>query len=146
MWAHVLAQLALCVAASAGCLRHGGKVEAALGRKDPGAVVIDEVAGMALTLALTLLGVVALEGMRASAGAPAALGRVPPASLGPALAMGSFVWFRVMDVIKPPPARGLQRLSGGMGVLVDDLVVAPYAAVATLVSLEFMVRMGPVGA
>mgnify|MGYP003343495322 FL=1 len=49
VWAHVLAQLALCAASSAGCLRHGGKVEAALGRKDPGAVVIDEVAGMALT-------------------------------------------------------------------------------------------------
>jgi phosphatidylglycerophosphatase A len=60
-------------------------------------------------------------------------------------AAASFFWFRVMDVIKPPPARGLQRVPGGAGVLIDDLVVAPYAAIAVVVSLELMVRLQPMG-
>jgi phosphatidylglycerophosphatase A len=140
MWLHVVVQLVLCAMACAGCLHHGGKVEAVVGRKDPGVVVVDEVAGMALTLVLALAGI-------AIVGAPnaGAVTRALPMSLALTAATASFFWFRVMDVIKPPPARGLQRVPGGAGVLIDDLVVAPYAAIAVVVSLELMVRLQPMG-
>jgi hypothetical protein len=35
---------------------------------------------------------------------------------------------------------------GGAGVLIDDVVVAPYAAIAVVVTLELIVRFGPAGA
>jgi len=140
MWLHVVVQLVLCAMASAGCLHHGGKVEAVVGRKDPGVVVVDEVAGMALTLVLALMGIVIVGAPNAGA-----VSRAIPMSLALTTATASFFWFRVMDVIKPPPARGLQRVPGGAGVLIDDLVVAPYAAIAVVVTLELMVRLGPVG-
>ena len=141
VWLHVVVQLLLCAMACAGCLHHGGKVEAVVGRKDPGVVVVDEVAGMALTLVIALVGI-------ATIGAPDAnvWTRAMPISLMLTTAALSFFWFRVMDVIKPPPARGLQRVPGGAGVLIDDLVVAPYAAFAVVVSLDMIVRSGPVGA
>ncbi|NBQ89352.1 MAG: phosphatidylglycerophosphatase A, partial [Betaproteobacteria bacterium] len=130
VWSHVLAQLVFCAMASAGCLHHGGKVEAVVGRKDPGVVVVDEVAGMALTLVLSLVGIVIVGAPNAGA-----VSRALPMSLALITAAASFFWFRVMDVIKPPPARGLQRVPGGAGVLIDDLVVAPYAAIAVVVTL-----------
>jgi phosphatidylglycerophosphatase A len=141
-WLQVVVQLLLGVAACAGCLHHGGKVESIVGRKDPGVVVVDEVAGMAFTLVLSVLGVVMF-------GAPSAdrfgalLVAMPP-SLALMTAAGSFFWFRVMDVIKLPPARRLQSLPGGLGVLIDDVVVAPYAAIALVASLELWVRLQPV--
>lgn len=42
---------------------------------------------------------------------------------------GQFVLFRIMDVIKPPPARQLERLPAGWGVLCDDLMAGLYAAI-----------------
>ena len=38
-----------------------------------------------------------------------------------------FVVARVCDIIKPPPARGLQRLTGGIGIVIDDFFAALYA-------------------
>lgn len=77
--------------------------ERMLGRKDPGAIVVDEVAGM-------ILSVLAL-----------------PLTL-PVLAL-AFVLFRIFDVVKPTPARQAQALPGGLGVMVDDLVAGLYALV-----------------
>lgn len=136
LWLHLIMQAALSVLASVACVRHGAKVEQATGRKDPGVVVIDEVAGMALTLAC----MVAWTAIRHGAAGP-----VMPRDLVLTLAALGFFWFRVMDVIKPPPARRLQRVPGGAGVLVDDLVVAPYAALAAIGSIELWVRLQPVG-
>jgi phosphatidylglycerophosphatase A len=78
------------------------QAERALGGKDPGAIVIDEVAGMALS-------VVAL-----------------PPTLGVLL-----VGF-VFDIVKPYPANALQRLAGGVGVMIDDLVAGLYALLGLL--------------
>lgn len=78
--------------------------ERLLGEKDPGAIVIDEVAGMTLTVLAS-----------------------PPTL--PVLAAG-FVLFRVFDVVKPFPARDAQRLPGGAGVMVDDLIAGLYALAA----------------
>jgi phosphatidylglycerophosphatase A len=77
------------------------EAERSLGGKDPGAIVVDEVAGMALAV-LT----------------------VP---LTPAVLIAGFVLFRVFDIVKPYPANALQRLPGGVGVMIDDLVAGLYA-------------------
>src|SRR5713226_1768535 len=45
------------------------------------------------------------------------------------------VLFRVFDVVKPPPARASQRLSGGVGVMIDDLIAGLYA-LAVLAALR----------
>ncbi len=68
--------------------------------KDPGHVVIDEVAGQLLTLLLT----------------GAAL---PGAIVG-------FLVFRALDIIKPWPANRLEALPGGLGVMADDLMAGVY--------------------
>jgi phosphatidylglycerophosphatase A len=72
-----------------------------LGREDPGQVVIDEVAGQLVTCVLT--GV----------------------SVGGAV-VGFFV-FRAFDIVKPWPARQLESLHGGIGIMADDLMAGLYA-------------------
>jgi phosphatidylglycerophosphatase A len=68
---------------------------------DPGPIVIDEVMGMLITLFMIPVG-----------WAGAALG---------------FLLFRALDVLKPFPARQLERLHGGFGVMADDAMAAIYA-------------------
>jgi phosphatidylglycerophosphatase A len=73
------------------------------GIKDPQFVVIDEVAGQLLTMIAV------------------------PVSWK-SLLLG-FILFRGFDILKPPPIRGLERLPGGVGIVVDDLGAGIYAAV-----------------
>jgi phosphatidylglycerophosphatase A len=77
------------------------------GAKDPGAIVIDEVAGMTLTVA--------------------------PFALTPAVLVVGFVLFRIFDVTKPFPARASQHIAGGIGVMVDDLIAGLYALVVIVI-------------
>lgn len=77
------------------------RTEIALGKKDPGIVVIDEVAGMLITLALL------------------------PVSI-PAVVLG-FLLFRLFDVIKPYPAAQLEHLHGGLGIMLDDVFAGLYS-------------------
>ena len=77
------------------------RAEAAYGRRDPGLVVIDETAGMLVTLAAV--------------------------DVGPGGAVIGFLAFRFFDVVKPFPARRAERLPGGWGVMADDLVAGLYA-------------------
>jgi phosphatidylglycerophosphatase A len=44
----------------------------------------------------------------------------------------AFVLFRLFDVWKPPPARQLERLHGGAGIVMDDVAAGVYAALALL--------------
>ncbi len=75
-----------------------------LGIHDHGGIVWDEIAGMYLTLMVA-----------------------PVSVTGWLLA---FVFFRFMDIVKPWPIRDLDhRLGGGVGIMLDDLVAALYAAV-----------------
>lgn len=85
-------------------------VERALG-KDPGPVVIDEVAGMLVTLAFLDVSVTG--------------------------ALVGFFIFRVLDVIKPPPARRLEDLHGGPGIMFDDVMAGIYSNVALRGLLAF---------
>ena len=75
--------------------------EVALGRKDPGVVVIDEVLGMLITLAL-----------------------LPVSITGVVL---GFLLFRALDVIKPYPAAQFEHLHGGLGIMADDAVAGLYS-------------------
>lgn len=78
-----------------------GVGERQAGREDPGYVVIDEVAGMLLTMIATPL-------------------TWPTAIVG-------FLAFRLFDIVKPFPVRSAERLPGGTGIMADDLVAAGYA-------------------
>ncbi len=71
---------------------------------DPSSVVIDEAAGMALTLVV-----------------------LPVTPSLPQLG-AAFLLFRFFDVLKPPPLRRLERLPGGWGIVADDLGAGLYAA------------------
>jgi phosphatidylglycerophosphatase A len=83
-------------------------VEAAAGAKDPGVIVIDEVAGMALSVLIL--------------------------PLTPRVLLAGFVLFRIFDVVKPFPANRLQALPGGVGVMIDDLVAGLYALLVLVVA------------
>jgi len=43
-----------------------------------------------------------------------------------------FALFRLFDIVKPWPARRLERLHGGMGIMMDDVAAGIYALVAGL--------------
>jgi len=45
----------------------------------------------------------------------------------PWLLAAAFVVNRAMDIVKPPPARQLQALHGGAGIVLDDLFSSLYA-------------------
>ena len=81
-------------------------VEASVGAKDPGVIVIDEVAGMTLSVLVLPLTVPVL--------------------------LAGFVLFRVFDVTKPFPANRLQAVPGGVGVMIDDLIAGLYALLVLL--------------
>jgi len=65
-------------------------------------IVIDEVAGMFLSLSFS----------------PITMWRVAAA----------FFLFRLLDIIKPPPARAAERLPSGWGVMADDMIAGAYTA------------------
>ena len=87
------------------------------GRKDPGKVVIDEVAGQMISLFPLLL----FESW--------------PVGLSVII---SFTLFRCFDIVKPYPARRFERLSGGLGVMADDLVAGVYGAIVTIVAMQVL--------
>jgi phosphatidylglycerophosphatase A len=85
------------------------RTERVLGTTDPGPVVIDEVMGMGVTLLAVPL-------------------TWPTAILG-------FLLFRAFDIVKPPPARQLERAHGGWGIMLDDLAAGVYAWAALQAAL-----------
>lgn len=68
---------------------------------DPGFVVIDEVAGQ-------LIALIAIP-------------------LGWQYVLASFILFRGFDILKPPPLRQIEKLSGGWGIMLDDVGAGLYA-------------------
>jgi phosphatidylglycerophosphatase A len=87
-----------------------GAIEAT-GKKDPHEVVTDELAGQAVCYLAILL--------------------CPsdpwPAQKAWAIAVVGFLFFRIFDILKPWPARQLERLPAGWGILADDLMAGLYA-------------------
>jgi len=47
-----------------------------------------------------------------------------------------FLW-RILDIIKPPPARNLERLEGGLGIMIDDVISGFY----TLIIMHLVVYL-----
>ena len=78
-----------------------GPCEEDLRCTDPGPIVIDEVMGMLITVFMIPVGWAGL--------------------------LLGFLLFRVLDVAKPFPARQLEHLHGGFGVMLDDAMAAIYA-------------------
>lgn len=116
-WNMVVATLIGTAGASAICIGFGDYAIEQWRRKDPSRVVIDEVAGQWLSL-LPLAFVPVY--VNSHINMTFVLGVI-----------ASFVFFRVSDVIKPPPARQAERLPAGIGILTDDLLAGIYAALAT---------------
>ena len=97
----VAVELAAIVVLFAIGLWSGTVAEHHFGGIDPAPVVMDEVVGMLITLALL------------------------PVNVWGAIV--GFLVFRAMDVFKPWPARRLESLPGGLGVMADDGMAAIYA-------------------
>src|SRR5947209_1649363 len=91
------------------------RAEKLLGKKDPGAVVVDEVAGQLVAFLFV------------------------PWGAGWWTVVAGFVAFRVFDIWKPYPVRRLEDLGGGLGVMADDLLAGFYAA--ALMSLLISVHI-----
>ncbi len=53
----------------------------------------------------------------------------------------TFVLFRIFDIVKPLPARQAEKLPGGWGVMMDDLVAGVYANVVVQV-VVWLIRSG----
>jgi len=85
------------------------------GGKDPGFFVLDEVIGYLVTC-------LAWRG---------------PSLLGLTLA---FFVFRFFDIIKPPPARRMERMGGGDGILLDDVVAGLYGLGVMIVCQQFFLE------
>jgi phosphatidylglycerophosphatase A len=84
------------------------------GKKDPGFVVIDEVAGQ----------MIAFIG-------------VPPHWK---YLLAGFILFRSFDIVKPFPLRRLERLPGGTGIMMDDVGAGLYALALLQLWLHFIAR------
>ncbi len=93
----------------------GGWAERHAGRKDPGIFVVDEVIGYLITVAW-------MQG---------------PSLL--ALVVAFFV-FRFFDIVKPPPARALERVPGGHGILLDDVAAGVWGLVAVMLPARLLLN------
>jgi phosphatidylglycerophosphatase A len=89
------------------------RVARAAALKDPGFVVIDEVAGQLITLIAV------------------------PVSWK-SLLLG-FILFRGFDIVKPPPVRQLEQLPEGLGIVIDDVGAGLYGLLIMQVLLHFRV-------
>jgi phosphatidylglycerophosphatase A len=94
------AQLALTLLILAAGFMVSAKAEKAFNKKDPPYIVIDEVAGMLVSLLFLPFD------MR--------------------LVIAAFLLFRFMDILKPYPANRIQDLKGSLGVMGDDLAAGIY--------------------
>lgn len=102
---YLLLLAALFFAGAAASAAHAAE----LGQPDPGRIVVDEVCGQLLALAL-----------------------LPATWISLAI---SFVLFRFFDIIKPGPIRKLEKLPGGWGIMADDLAAGLAAAVLARLAL-----------
>jgi len=87
------------------------RVARAVQLKDPQFVVIDEVAGQLITMIAV------------------------PVSWKSLLA--GFILFRGFDTVKPPPARQLEQLPEGLGIVMDDVAAGLYALLIMHVLVHF---------
>jgi phosphatidylglycerophosphatase A len=93
------------------------RVERIYGRKDPGKVVVDEVAGQLITFLF-----------------------IPFVSPWWVIAIGFFL-FRAFDIWKPYPIRRLEALESGLGIMADDVLAGIYAAIVlSVIALIYVLK------
>ncbi len=85
----------------------GDWAEAHAGEKDPGFFVIDEVVGYLITVAW-------IEG---------------PSWIA---LLTAFCAFRFFDILKPPPIKKFERIGGGDGIMLDDVMAGVYGLVLVM--------------
>ncbi|MBU0481638.1 MAG: phosphatidylglycerophosphatase A [Proteobacteria bacterium] len=90
-----------------------GSAEKIMDKPDPGAVVIDEVAGMLVALI-----------------------HAPPTVVA---WLAAFLLFRFFDIVKPFPVNFFdQRFHGGLGIVLDDLMAGIYALLCLQILYRFV--------
>jgi phosphatidylglycerophosphatase A len=109
----LLVEVAFAVALSLVGTWAASQTENLSGTKDPSKVVIDEVAGQFIALLTVPF-------------------FVEPAWWAMILA---FVLFRFFDIVKPYPARKLENIKGGLGIMADDLIAGVYAALGVMIAV-----------
>jgi phosphatidylglycerophosphatase A len=108
-WPQAIELLAIAVLILAG-IPLCGRAARLLGKTDPGCVVFDEIAAVPLVFLLVRI-------------------TFSTAILG-------FIWFRIFDIAKPWPVRRLERLPGGLGIMIDDVAAAIFAGIALWLTLK----------
>lgn len=87
------------------------EAETILKAEDPGCIVIDEMAGMLVTLIGLPFNMISV--------------------------LTGFLVFRILDILKPYPIRFLERkLSGGIGIVMDDIAAGIMGNIILRVSLD----------
>ncbi len=111
LWMQIVIIAALCVVGIPLCTA----VARRMGKKDPAAIVWDEIASM-----------------------PIAFFLVPLERLwSPAVLLVGFLLHRVFDISKPPPAGWLERLPDGLGIMADDWSAGVYSCIVLHVLLWY---------
>ena len=105
LWAQLVGALVLFL----GGVAASDRLARLMGKKDPGRAVIDEVAGMWVSLLLL--------------------------PFGARTALVAFVAFRITDTLKPWPARQMESFPGGWGIMADDMMAGVYANLLVRVAL-----------
>jgi len=110
-WAALTVEAAIVVAICAVGVPICTRAARLMGRKDPGAIVLDEVASMPLALLV-----------------------VPAEARSPELLAVAFVLLRIFDIAKPFPCRQLEGLPAGLGIMADDWAAAAWTAACLAVA------------
>ena len=83
------------------------RVARELGKKDPQLVVVDEVAGMLVTM-------------------------LPVQAVSTRAVVAGLVLFRFFDIVKPWPVRAFEKLPGGWGIVLDDVAAGLLGALVMI--------------
>jgi phosphatidylglycerophosphatase A len=111
IWMQAGAIVAVCVAGIPLCSAAARRLG---GKKDPGSIVFDEIASLPITFFLVPLD-------------------------RPAVIVAGFLLHRIFDILKPQPARALERLPEGLGIMADDWIAGLYSNLA----LQLLVWLNP---
>lgn len=93
-----------------------GKAETLYNKKDPRVITIDEIAGMCIVY----------------------LGMQPKMWI----IITGFIFYRIFDIVKPPPARKAEGLKGSLGIMMDDIIAAVYANIILQVLTRLVLKIG----
>ena len=115
IWHHgVTAQIIACIILAVLAVPLCEVAENYFGKKDDGRIVADEY----MTFPICMVGL----------------------PFHPLLLPIAFLTNRVFDILKPPPARGLQELPGGFGIVIDDVFASFYSLIANHMIFAWLVE------